>query len=316
MSQRVIVQLGKIASNYFIVFVLIACTLSYIHPGYFLIFANYISYGLGVIMLGMGMTLTGNDFKDVIRRPYGIGVGVFSHFLIMPFAGYLVAALLKLDRESAVGHILVGSCPAGTASNVVSYLAKADVPLSVSMTTCTTLLAPFLTPWLVYFYAGQWVEVNKIGMMLEILQIVILPVGIGLILHTVFKKPVEKIMPIFPAISVFVISLIVATVVALNIQRLHNPNWRVFLAVVIHNGLGLLLGYWSARLFRLDEKSCRTVSIEVGMQNSGLGVVLAKTFFTPATALPSAIFSIWHNISGPALASYWSRKPPKDNQTT
>ena len=268
----------------------------------------YVGWLLGVVMFGMGMTLTVQDFKRVLQRPWEVLLGVVAQFLIMPFVALLLVRLFSLPPELAIGVILVGTCPGGTASNVISYLAKGDVALSVSMTTATTLLAPVMTPFLTWYLAGSWIEVSFTAMMISIAQMVLLPLMLGLAAHHFFQGTVEKMLPAMPVVSVVTIVLLVGGVVALGADSLFDVGLLMAGIVVLHNAFGLVLGYAMARLFRLDSKKARTVAIEVGMQNSGMAVSLAVMYFNPAAAIPGAIFSVWHNISGSLVANYFARR--------
>lgn len=276
----------------------------------------YIPFMLGMVMFGMGMTLTVNDFKTIMQRPWEVLIGVFAQFLIMPLAALAVVKILNLPPELAVGVILVGTCPGGTASNVISYLARGDVALSVSMSMATTLLAPIVTPALIWLYADAWIEISFMSMMISIAQMVLLPVLLGIACNHFFRTAVEKIMPAMPVVSVVTIVLLVGGIVALSSNKLLEMGLLTAAAVIIHNALGLLLGYAMARLFRLDSKKSRTVAIEVGMQNSGMAASLAIIYFNPLTAVPAAIFSVWHNISGSLLANYCCWQEDKKNKKT
>ena len=268
----------------------------------------YVGWLLGVVMFGMGMTLTFQDFKRVLQRPWEVLLGVVAQFLIMPLAAWFLVWLFALPPELAIGVVLVGTCPGGTASNVISYLAKGDVALSVSMTMSTTLLAPVVTPTLTWLLAGSWIEVSFTAMMISIAQMVLLPLLLGLTAHHFFERTVEKILPVMPVVSVVTIVLLVGGVVALGAESLLDVGLLMAAIVVLHNAFGLVLGYGMARLFRLDSKKARTVSIEVGMQNSGMAASLAVLYFSPAAAIPGAIFSVWHNISGSIVANYFARR--------
>lgn len=268
----------------------------------------YVGWLLGVVMFGMGMTLTFQDFKRVLQRPWEVLLGVVAQFLIMPLAAWFLVWLFALPPELAIGVVLVGTCPGGTASNVISYLARGDVALSVSMTMATTLLAPVVTPTLTWLLAGSWIEVSFTAMMISIAQMVLLPLLLGLTAHHFFERTVERILPVMPVVSVVTIVLLVGGVVALGAESLLDVGLLMAAIVVLHNAFGLVLGYGMARLFRLDSKKARTVSIEVGMQNSGMAASLAVLYFSPAAAIPGAIFSVWHNISGSIVANYFARR--------
>lgn len=273
----------------------------------------YVGWLLGVVMFGMGMTLTFQDFKRVLQRPWEVLLGVAAQFLIMPLAAWFLVWLFALPPELAIGVVLVGTCPGGTASNVISYLAKGDVALSVSMTMATTLLAPVVTPTLTWLLAGSWIDVSFTAMMISIAQMVLLPLLLGLTAHHFFERTVEKILPVMPVVSVVTIVLLVGGVVALGAESLLDVGLLMAAIVVLHNAFGLVLGYGMARLFRLDSKKARTVSIEVGMQNSGMAASLAVLYFSPAAAIPGAIFSVWHNISGSIVANYFARRDERKN---
>ncbi len=273
----------------------------------------YVGWLLGVVMFGMGMTLTFQDFKRVLQRPWEVLLGVVAQFLIMPLAAWFLVWLFALPPELAIGVVLVGTCPGGTASNVISYLAKGDVALSVSMTMATTLLAPVVTPTLTWLLAGSWIEVSFTAMMISIAQMVLLPLLLGLTAHHFFERTVERVLPVMPVVSVVTIVLLVGGVVALGAESLLDVGLLMAAIVVLHNAFGLVLGYGMARLFRLDSKKARTVSIEVGMQNSGMAASLAVLYFSPAAAIPGAIFSVWHNISGSIVANYFARRDERKN---
>lgn len=273
----------------------------------------YVGWLLGVVMFGMGMTLTFQDFKRVLQRPWEVLLGVVAQFLIMPLAAWFLVWLFALPPELAIGVVLVGTCPGGTASNVISYLARGDVALSVSMTMATTLLAPVVTPTLTWLLAGSWIEVSFTAMMISIAQMVLLPLLLGLTAHHFFERTVERILPVMPVVSVVTIVLLVGGVVALGAESLLDVGLLMAAIVVLHNAFGLVLGYGMARLFRLDSKKARTVSIEVGMQNSGMAASLAVLYFSPAAAIPGAIFSVWHNISGSIVANYFARRDERKN---
>lgn len=265
---------------------------------------------LGVVMFGMGMTLTWANFREVLRRPGLIALGTLLQYAVMPLAAWLVGRALGLPLPLLAGLVLVGACPGGTASNVVCYLARGDVALSITLTIVSTLLAIFATPLLTWLYVGQKVPVPVASMLLSILKIVLLPVMLGLLVNRLFGARLHPIKSLFPLLSVLAIVLIIAIIVALNRDNLAGMGLAVGLAVVLHNLTGLAAGYGLPRLLGLDERICRTLAIEVGMQNSGLGVALAVKHFSVAAALPGAVFSIWHNLSGSLLAAWWSRQPP------
>lgn len=264
---------------------------------------------LTVIMFSMGLTLRPDDFRRVLRMPKLIISGLFLQYSIMPLAALLIAQLLALDSALTIGMILVGTCPGGTASNVITYLARGNVALSISLTSLSTLLAVFLTPLLTLFLADTSVEVPTLKMLVSILYIVILPVASGLLLKHFFDRYLSKIERVLPFIAMLSIVIIIAIITALNASQLNQLAVTLVLAVALHNGTGLLLGYGFARLQGFPAPESRTLAIEVGMQNSGLAVALAMKHFSVAAALPGAIFSIWHNLSGSFLALIWSKTP-------
>ena len=262
---------------------------------------------LGIIMFGMGLTLTLPDFALVAKRPLPVLLGVVAQYAIMPLLGLAVALLLRLPPELAAGVILVGSAPGGTSSNVISYLARADTALSVAMTSVSTLLAPLLTPLLTLWLAGQYMVVDGAAMAASIVTIVLLPVLGGLVVRLLLHRLVDRLLPALPWVSVVFIALVVAAVVGNSAATVLSAGALVLAAVVLHNGLGYALGYGVARALRVPVRSARTVSIEVGMQNSGLAAGLAAQYISPAAALPGAVFSLWHNLSGAVLALLFRR---------
>ncbi|UXI03677.1 bile acid:sodium symporter family protein [Photobacterium sp. TY1-4] len=281
---------------------------AFLQPALFIDLKSQIVPLLTVIMLAMGVTLSPKDFSNVLKHKVAVGVGVLLQFGIMPLAALLISSIMGLSTELTVGMVLVGSVAGGTASNVMAFLAKGDVALSISMTAISTLLGVVLTPLLVALLVGQSVDVPTGAMLFSLVKIVFAPVILGLVINTLARKQVDKIQPLLPLLSMAAIVLIIAIVVALNADNLSRIGPLVALAVMLHNGLGLLCGYVACRLLKFEEKVCRTIALEVGLQNSGLATALAMKFFTPAAAVPGTIFSIWHNISGSVLAGYWSKR--------
>ncbi|MEI0496643.1 bile acid:sodium symporter family protein [Brachyspira intermedia] len=304
-------QISNFFGKYMAVIVLIAAAVSLFFPKTVsFINTSYVNYLLMIVMFGMGLTLKLEDFKVVFTRPKDIIIGAIAQFTIMPLLAFLLSLVFKLPPELAVGVILVGTCPGGTSSNVMTYLAKGDVALSVGMTSVSTILAPFATPLLTLLYAGQKVDVNAVSMFVSIVQVVILPIALGFIINKFFYKFTNSIKEILPLISVLAIVAIVAAVVSANSQRLMQVGYLVIIVVVLHNCLGYLLGYLLGKLFRLNNAKCKAVSIEVGMQNSGLATSLAATHFASMAlaTVPGAIFSVWHNISGSIVANIMASK--------
>jgi len=259
-------------------------------------------------MFGMGTTLRPENFYNVLRRPIPVFLGVGLQFLIMPLAGWVLATLAGLQPQVAAGLLLVGCSPGGTASNVVCYLARGDVALSITLTAFSTLLAILATPLLMLLYAGETVTVPALEMLQTIFQVIFLPVAAGMFLNHFFHGMLAVIKDIFPVVSVIAIVIIIAIIVALNREQLAVSAPGLLALVMLHNFTGLVGGYWLPRMLGQDVRTCRTMAIEVGMQNSGLAVALAVKYFSAAAALPGAIFSVWHNLSGSALAGYWSRR--------
>lgn len=263
---------------------------------------------LGVVMFGMGLTLKLEDFKVVFSRPKDVVIGCLAQFTVMPLLAWLLAKGFSLSDELALGVVLVGCCPGGTASNVITYLAKGDLALSVGMTGVSTLLAPLLTPFLTWLLVGQHVDVDMVSMFLSILWVVILPIVAGLLFRSLLPKFTESAVAYLPALSSLAIAFIVAIIVSANSAKLMVGGWLIILVVMLHNLCGLLLGYGIARVLGLELKKRVAVSIEVGMQNSGLASSLATLHFAsyPMATIPGALFSVWHNISGAVVAKVYS----------
>lgn len=262
---------------------------------------------LALVMFSMGMTLTWRDFLAVCKRPGVISVALATQFLVMPLTAFWISRLLGLSSELTTGMILVGASSGGTASNVICYLAKGDLALSILATTASTLVAVIATPALTYFYLHENVPVPFASLLTSIVKIVLAPVFFGTTLNSVFRVQIDKIRSFFPLLSSLAIICIIAIIVAVNRESLSTAAPLVVLAVVLHNLSGLGAGYLTGRMLGYDKRICRTLSIEVGMQNSGLSVALAVKFFGPLTALPGAVFSIWHNLSGSVLAAFWGK---------
>lgn len=292
-------------SEYMGVLVLLVAILSLCWPASFLWVNTWtINPMLGVIMFGMGLTLSLQDCRVVLSRPKDILIGCLAQFTVMPLLAMGLSWLFSLPQELALGVILVGCCPGGTASNVITYLAKGDLALSVGMTAASTLLAPLLTPLLVWLMAGTMVEVDTVGMLLSIVYVVIAPIVIGLLCQRFLPKVTQSVVPYLPAFSSLAIALVVGIIVSHNADRLLVGGLVVVGVVMLHNLCGLGFGYLIGRLLGLAEPKKRALSIEVGMQNSGLASSLATLHFAayPLATIPGAIFSVWHNISGAAVA--------------
>ena len=263
---------------------------------------------LMVIMFCMGLTLRPADFQRVLNKPKPIATGVMLQFLLMPLTAWALARVLGLSDELTIGLILVGACAGGTASNVMTYLAGGDVALSVSMTLMSTLWSVVLTPYLVWFYSGAEINVDIQAMIFSIAKIVIIPILLGLLANRYIPELGKRLNQYLPDLASGVILIVIAIIVALNADEIATLGMTAALAVMLHNLIGLAGGYWIARWNGHTEVEARTIAIEVGIQNSGLGVALALKFYGPVAALPGALFSIWHNISGSVLAAFWKWK--------
>ena len=308
---KTLAKISDFAGKYMAIIALAVAIVALVFPGPVssVVKTSYVNILLGIVMFGMGMTLKLADFKVVFTKPKAVIVGILSQFVIMPVLAFLLTAVFQLPAELAVGVILVGSCPGGTSSNVMTYLAKGDVALSVGMTACTTIMAPVVTPLLVLLFAGQTVDVDVLEMFLSIVQVVLVPIAAGFLINYFFEKVAAACASVLPLVSVVGISLIIMAVVAANQAKLLTVGPLIILVVMLHNVLGYALGYLVGRVLRLTKEQMRTLSIEVGMQNSGLASSLATVHFAsmPLAAVPGAVFSVWHNISGAVYANILAR---------
>ena len=286
--------ISNFISKYMAAFVIIVAAIALFMPWTFTWSAKYVTYLLGIVMFGMGMTLRFEDFKLVFKRPKDVFIGALAQFTIMPALAWVLATLFQLPPELAVGVILVGTCPGGTSSNVMTYLARGDVALSVSMTMTTTILAPIVTPILSWWLAGAWIDISLQAMMISIIQVVVVPIALGIIINKFFGDFVRKAIKLLPLISVIAIVLIVGGVVSVSAQKIMETGLLI-MAVV-------------------DMAKSKAISIEVGMQNSGLATSLAMMHFGAVAAIPGAIFSVWHNISGSLAANYLAGKMDKEEK--
>lgn len=284
---------------------------AYAVPGPFAAAKGVITPLLGVVMLGMGLTLTADSFRLVLKRPRVVVAGAAMQFLLMPLLAFSTSRALGLSTPLTAGLVLVGSCPGGTASNVIAFLSRGDVALSITLTTLSTLIGVAATPLLSWAYLGQIVDVPTGRMLLSVVEVVLLPVALGAAINMRLGHRLERLRPLFPAASVLAIVAIIAIIIGLTADQLASVGAAVLVAVALHNAGGLASGYWLGRALGFSRTECRTLSVEVGMQNSGLGVALASQYFSALAALPGAVFSVWHNLSGSALAAWWSRRPPK-----
>ena len=270
---------------------------------------DLITLGLGGIMLGMGLTLNASDFLHVLKRPKWIIIGLCLQFIIMPFLGYSIAKAFELSPLFSVGIILVSSCPGGTASNVIAYLAKAEVALSVCMTACSTFLAVIITPFLTFQLSGNYLDIPAKGLFYSTLKVILLPISLGIIFNRYFPKLVSKIIPFAPPLAVILICFIVGSIVGQGKEIIIESGFRLLIALILLHLIGFVIGFIISWLIFKNWKVAKTISIEVGMQNSGLGVVLAReNFSSPLVAIPSALSSLIHSLLGSLFVSVFKNK--------
>lgn len=308
--------LNKFFGKHMSAIILLASVVALVCPPSFLwVKTGWINYLLMLIMFGMGMTLKPEAFLFVFKRPLDILTGTLAQFIIMPLLAYAISKGFRLEAGLMAGMILVGACPGGTASNVITYLAKGDVALSVAMTSVNTLLAPLLTPLITYMLLKATVQVDVCAMFFSIIKVVIIPIALGLTLNKFFEKACEKMTNFLPVFSIVCITLTVASVISHNALEIRRTGAIILIAVMAHNLLGFLIGYLLGLVLKMAPQKRRTLSIEVGMQNSGLAVSLAKTSFPDLAmaTVPGAIFSVWHNLSGAFLASVFRRLESKQD---
>ena len=300
-------KIGKISSfltKYIGVIIIAFSVLAFFWRDGFAWTTKYTSVFLGVAMFGMGLTIRMEDFKVVFSRPKEVVIGFVSQYTIMPLIAWTLCMILKLPTELALGVILVGCCPGGTASNVITYIAGGDVALSVGMTIASTLIAPLMTPLLVYILAGTWVEVSFWAMVISVVKVILIPVLLGVFLRSLAGEHVDKVSDVMPLVSVVAIVMIIGGIVAVNAEKIVSCGVLVLGVVAIHNFCGMMLGFLAAKIFHVEYSRTTAIAIEVGMQNSGLAVSLAAANFAanPLATLPGAIFSVWHNIAGSIFA--------------
>lgn len=314
---------GEFASTYFVVWILAFSGAALVLPTAFTWIEPYITPLLGIIMLGMGLTLLPEDFRRIAERPRDVAIGALAQWAVMPLAAWALTVALSLPPALAIGVILLGAAPGGTASNVMTYLGKGDVALSVAITTVTTLVAPIVMPAWVLALAGEQLQVTFAEMFTSIVQIVLVPVVAGFALRLALDQYAPRVakagLNVFPAVSVAAIVAIVAAVVGLNVENILTAGAVVLIVVVAHNAIGLGAGYGIGRASGMSTERVWACTFEVALQNSGLAVALATAYFSPLAALPPALFSVWHNVTGPALATYFSRqstRTPGDETTS
>ncbi|MBN2752348.1 MAG: bile acid:sodium symporter family protein [Rhodospirillaceae bacterium] len=301
-------QLAHFIGRTFALWVLLFSAFAYNAPDVFLPVVPYIIWLLGVVMFGMGLTLSPSDFTEVVRRPRDVAMGVAAQYTVMPLVAFGLTRLVPMAPEIAAGVILVGCCPGGTASNVMTFLAKGDVALSVTLTTVSTMLAPLLTPLLVWVFARQYLPVDAVSMFVSIVQIILLPLVLGVVVKLLLPRASIWMHAAMPMVSASVVVVIIAAVVAINQPKLAQSGFLIITVVAAHNAVGLLVGSFAARVMGLEQPQRTAVTIEVAMQNSGLGAALAQAHFSPLAAVPSAIFSVVQNVSGAAFTSLIRRK--------
>lgn len=299
------------STKFFSIWAVLCAIVAYLSPDIFLPIKSYTPELLMFVMFTMGVTLSINDFKRILLRPKAVIVCTLLHYIVMPLTALILAKIFAMQVDLLIGVILVGSVASGTASNVMIYLSKGDVALSITISSVSTLIGVVVTPLLTLLLVGKSVEVPFLNMLLSIIKIVFIPIVAGLCIHHLFTKKIRIFERFFPVMSMCCILMILCIVVAGSHDQIAQVGITVICAVILHNGLGLLGGYWGGRLLGFDEATCRTMSLEVGMQNSALAATLGTTYFSALSALPAAIFSVWHNISGSLLASYWQGKPIK-----
>lgn len=312
---KALIKLSTFIGNTFAVWVILFAALAFALPGGFTWISPYINLLLGIIMFGMGLTLKFKDFKQVITAPKEVITLVVAQYTIMPLLAVGLVFLFQLPPEIAIGVILVGCSPGGTSSNVMTYLAKGNMALSVTATSVSTLLAPIVTPALTLLLASAWLPVSFSAMFISIIQIVLVPIALGVAVQYLLGSKVEQAIGVLPLISVIGIIGVITAVVSNNVENILASGLLIFAVVILHNLLGYLVGFLLGKVLRFDLRDTKTLSIEVGMQNSGLAATLAATHFSPIAAVPGALFSVWHNISG-SLAANWLSKLGKDKDVT
>ena len=305
--EKIMKKIGRISSfltRYIGVIIIIFSIIAFCWRDGFAWTTNYTSMFLGIAMFGMGLTIKMGDFQVVFSRPKEILIGCLAQYTVMPFLAWILAVVLRLPEDLALGVILVGCCPGGTASNVITYIAGGDVALSVGMTIVSTLVAPLATPSLVYVLAGAWVEVSFIAMVLSVVKVILVPVLLGILIRSILGKQIQKISELLPLISVVSIVMIISGIVAVNADKIISCGMLVLGVVILHNLCGMGIGLVAAKLLKVPYDKVTAIAIEVGMQNSGLAISLATANFAanPLATLPGAIFSVWHNISGSVFA--------------
>lgn len=306
-------KISKQIVNAFPLVLLLVAGVGFLYPDKIVWFQGpWITYSLGAIMLGMGLTLEAEDFLRILKQPKPILIGTILQYTIMPILGFSLGYVFQLPQAYAVGLILVSCCPGGTASNVITFLSKADVPLSVTLTSVSTILGILMTPFLVSILIGSRLEIDRLGLVITTFQVILVPVALGLLLKSLFPKLTKETQGFFPVLSVLLIAMIVASIIASGKDTILQSDFRIFFAVILLHLGGFTFGGIFSLYLTKNLKTAKTISIEVGMQNSGLGAVLARThFLDPNTAIPSALSSLTHSLLGSLFATYFRKEPKK-----
>lgn len=302
----------KFMMKFFTLWIVLGAIAAYFNPEPFKPLSKYVPYCIMAVMLSMGLTTSVNDFKLVISRPKDVFWGVIFRYMIMPFVAVAITKILSLPPELAVGMILCGCCPSGVASNVMTFLSKGDTALSVTVSSVNTVLAPLITPFMFTLLAGAMIEVNTQAILLDILKIVLLPVAVGILIRMYASNFVDKITPIIPIVSLIAIFVTTSAGFSLSAAAFANVAWIAFVAVILHNLIGLFTGFWAARSVKMPVFKAKAISFEIGMENGGLAMALAIAHLAPLAFIPAAIFNLVHNITGPLVATYWRNKAEKE----
>lgn len=309
-------KLGKFVTfmnKFFTVWIVLGAIAAYFFPTPFKPLAKYVSYCIMAVMLSMGLTVSIDDFKLVFARPKDVLWGIILRYMIMPLVAVAITKILGLPPVLAVGMILVGCCPSGVASNVMTFLSKGDVALSVTVSSVNTVISPLVTPLIFTLLAGSLIEIDTVAILFDILKIVLIPVALGIAIRYYFSNFVDKIIPIIPIVSLIAIFVTTSSGFALSASSFANVAWIAFIAVVIHNLTGLSIGYFAARGVGMSNYKAKAISFEIGMENGGLAMALALAHLAPLAFIPAAIFNLVHNITGPAIATFWRSRLEKNN---
>ena len=292
----------------FIIFLSFFLFFGFFEPEILSSMKNSIPFLLGLVMFGMGCTIETKDLKNVFKNPKWVITGLTLQYTVMPVTAFFLTKIFQLSEEITLGFIILGSCPGGTASNLIAYLSKANISLSVGLTICSTFLAAILTPFWIFFLTKKQIDINFLSLVKTTFWITIFPLIDGLIVRNLFKKKTKKFIKYLPKFSELCIAIIIGIIFSLTQDLISQINIRFLLTIILHNLLGFLVGYQISKFLRFPKNVQKTISIEVGMQNSGLGLGLAMTYFSKLSLLPSAVFSLWHNISGLIMVHIWSKK--------